>query len=231
MSAPVIVSPPDPEKIASVLQAKRAREAAQAWRVVQRRLMRGRGLSATHRVIACRVPSAAPPALETLSPVTREVTIVDVEDVICSVVERRGVTRAQVLAGSRISQITDARHEIWWRLHVEFGLSHSRIGRVFNRDHTTIVHGVKRWQARAEPRQRIDAFLARVLAENGCAPEALASGARGAQARRARRVAILALTETMGLSAADVGKVVGLSRDAVQQRLSRWRRAAGEGER
>ena len=233
MTAPVIVSPADPAKIAAVLQAKRAREAAKALRVVQRRLMHGRGLSATHRVIACRAPAEAPPAPDGLVPVTQEVTIVDVEDLICEVAARCGLTRAQVVAGSRVPEIVDARHEIWWRLHHEYGLSYSRIGRVFNRDHTTIRHGVDRWRTRirrAGPRSaiRIDAFLDAVLSESNCTREALASGARGAQARRARRVAIEALTDRIGLSAAEVGKVLGMTRDAVLQRLSCWRRADGE---
>lgn len=42
-----------------------------------------------------------------------------------------------------------ARHEAMWRIRRETRLSYPQIGRFFNRDHTTVINGVRRHEQRA----------------------------------------------------------------------------------
>lgn len=135
MTAPVIVSPADPAKIAAILRAKRAREVSEAVVRVRRRLTRGCSVVRAFRAISCR--KTGPDG----------VSIVDVEKVVAEVTARRGLAREAVLSRCRATELVLARHEIWWSLRMRYGLPFSVIGRVFKRDHTTILHGVRRWQA------------------------------------------------------------------------------------
>lgn len=147
--AAVSVSPSDPAVIAAVLRDKARREDLERLRAVQRRLLLRSDLAGGYRVISCRKLAAAAPrraaSADPLRLVAREVTIGDVEEIIREVATARHLTRAQVVSASRVSEIVDARHEVWWLLHSRLGLSVSRIGRVFGRDHTTVAHGLRRW--------------------------------------------------------------------------------------
>lgn len=53
-----------------------------------------------------------------------------------------GVRKSDILGTSRSRELVQARREIWKHLR-EQGWSYPRIGRAFNRDHTTILHGVR----------------------------------------------------------------------------------------
>lgn len=51
----------------------------------------------------------------------------------------------------RTKTIAAARHELWWRLRTdpELELSYDEIGRLFDRNHTSVLHGVRAHQRRA----------------------------------------------------------------------------------
>ena len=57
-----------------------------------------------------------------------------------------------VLAGSgRIARFVTARHELWYRMSNETGLSAAHIGRLTGGfDHTTVLSGMRRHQSRME---------------------------------------------------------------------------------
>jgi chromosomal replication initiation ATPase DnaA len=68
----------------------------------------------------------------------------DLLDAIDEVCRRRHVTRDDLCGRRRTRAATSARQEIWWLLrhHPELHFSFADIGRLFDRDHTTIMAGV-----------------------------------------------------------------------------------------
>lgn len=62
-------------------------------------------------------------------------------DFIC---ETYDVTRDTLIGRRRTRSIAEARHHLMWILRVVLGLSLPRIGSLLERDHTTIIHGVRK---------------------------------------------------------------------------------------
>jgi chromosomal replication initiation ATPase DnaA len=69
----------------------------------------------------------------------------DLLRVLDDVCRARHVTRAEVCGCRRTKAIVAARHEVWWRLrhHPELSFSYEEIGRLFGRDHTTVLAAVR----------------------------------------------------------------------------------------
>ena len=68
--------------------------------------------------------------------------LLDLVDHVCA---RRGVTRAELCGRRRTRSLARARHELWYLMieHPERYYSHSEIGRLFERNHTSIMSGVR----------------------------------------------------------------------------------------
>lgn len=65
------------------------------------------------------------------------------ERIALNVTKWHGVGIKDLRGPSRIPHIVAARHDWWSRLY-ESGLSYSEIARRCNRDHTSIMHGVRK---------------------------------------------------------------------------------------
>lgn len=50
--------------------------------------------------------------------------------------------------------VMNARHAMGWLLRERYGLSYPHMGRVLRRDHTTVMHSVKKFALALEARQR-----------------------------------------------------------------------------
>ena len=59
------------------------------------------------------------------------------------------VTAEQIVLKNRMKQPTQVRHAIQWGLR-EWGWSYPTIARLFSRDHTSVIHGVGRFQEALE---------------------------------------------------------------------------------
>lgn len=57
---------------------------------------------------------------------------------------KHGITVAEILSPRRDKRLNLVRQEIWYRLTRETTMSLPQIGRRFNRDHTSILHGVRK---------------------------------------------------------------------------------------
>lgn len=66
-----------------------------------------------------------------------------VERLVAEVAETHGVAVADILGRSRSAPFVAARHAVWARLRVNHGWSWPAIGREFDRDHTTVMYGVR----------------------------------------------------------------------------------------
>ena len=74
---------------------------------------------------------------------------VSVRDIIRSVEFRHGLTPGEIAGARRNTKVVRARHEAMWiakELHPH--LSYPVLGRIFNRDHTTVLHALRKYEAR-----------------------------------------------------------------------------------
>lgn len=57
----------------------------------------------------------------------------------------RHVTRDELCGRGRTKAVASARREVWWRLrhHPDLSFSYPELGRLFARDHATIIAGVR----------------------------------------------------------------------------------------
>lgn len=58
--------------------------------------------------------------------------------------DQHGADFDEVCGDRRFQPLVLIRQEIFYRIRVELGMSYPEIGKRFNRDHTTIMHGVRR---------------------------------------------------------------------------------------
>lgn len=61
---------------------------------------------------------------------------------------RYGVTFAMIRSQRRDKRVVFIRHKIMYRMYAETGLSMPQIGRLMHRDHTAVLHGIRRHMAR-----------------------------------------------------------------------------------
>ena len=64
------------------------------------------------------------------------------------VLNRHGLTMEQAFSRARADFVVDCRHEVWFALAAN-GYEYAQIGRMFKRDHTTIIHGVRKWRKKS----------------------------------------------------------------------------------
>ena len=63
--------------------------------------------------------------------------------IVCKSSISMGVSPRIVMGRSRERSVANVRHAIMHRLH-NYGLSACEIGRIMDRDHTTVLHGIQR---------------------------------------------------------------------------------------
>jgi len=73
-----------------------------------------------------------------------------IHSIVVDVAAKHKVTVPLIMGETRDKRVVAARHEVWWRVWRTSGLSYPRIGAMFHRDHTTILHGVKQYQKRVD---------------------------------------------------------------------------------
>lgn len=88
-------------------------------------------------------------------PVLCEVVVPDstaaiVRRIVQEVGEKHGLTREQLCGEGRAKHLAWARHEMFWRLRRETTWSLPRLGRALNRDHTSLLNGIRKHQARLD---------------------------------------------------------------------------------
>ena len=67
-----------------------------------------------------------------------------VGDIIRDVCVKNNITLAQLKGETRVSKVCQARWEAWSRIHEELGFSSRQIARRFNRDCSTVRHGLRK---------------------------------------------------------------------------------------
>jgi chromosomal replication initiation ATPase DnaA len=63
------------------------------------------------------------------------------------VCEKHGVAVSDIVSRRRTKDLVLPRHEIMWRIRHETPASLPQIGRLMRRDHTSVYHGIRKYEA------------------------------------------------------------------------------------
>lgn len=91
-------------------------------------------------------PPPLPPEPEPPPAEPERVPLSDTQRIIAEVAARHELTYEQLTGTSKKNPVVNARQEAMWELRTQHGKSFAFIARFFNRDHTTVLHGVRRWE-------------------------------------------------------------------------------------
>ena len=67
-----------------------------------------------------------------------------IADQVC---KKRGVPIELIRGDGRAKPVCAARHELCYRLYTETGMSLPQVGRFLSKDHSTVLHSVRRYKA------------------------------------------------------------------------------------
>jgi chromosomal replication initiator protein len=81
------------------------------------------------------------------------------DDVLDIVARYYGVLPADLMANRRPAELVSARQLAMWLCSKLLGWSSVRIGRALNRDHTTVLHGIRRIDDRLNGRNPNDVWV------------------------------------------------------------------------
>jgi chromosomal replication initiation ATPase DnaA len=70
------------------------------------------------------------------------------EEILYQILDVTGLTREQLLGRQKLNHIVEARHWLCWRLYRETTMSMIGVGKYLNRDHTSVLNGIKRHEER-----------------------------------------------------------------------------------
>lgn len=79
-----------------------------------------------------------------------------------AVARQHGLLPEELTGRSRARHIIPARQEAMWMVHRRAGLPLTATGDLFDRDHTTVLHGVRRVEQRIREDEQLASWLERV---------------------------------------------------------------------
>ena len=73
-----------------------------------------------------------------------------IRDIIAEVADEFKVFPSDIIAHKKKPKYVSARHKAMWRARQETDASYLKLARIFKRDHTTVIHGVRCWEAKQD---------------------------------------------------------------------------------
>jgi chromosomal replication initiation ATPase DnaA len=70
------------------------------------------------------------------------------EEILYQVLDETGLTKEQLLGRQKLNRIVEARHWLCWRLYRETTMSMTAVGNYLDRDHTSVLNGIRRHEKR-----------------------------------------------------------------------------------
>jgi chromosomal replication initiation ATPase DnaA len=70
-----------------------------------------------------------------------------IRDIIAEVADEFEMSPSDILDRKRKPKYVSARYKAMWRARQETDASYLKLARIFKRDHTTVIHGVRCWEA------------------------------------------------------------------------------------
>ena len=71
-----------------------------------------------------------------------------IRDIIAEVADEFLVFPSDITGHKRRPKFVAPRHKAMWRARTETNASYLKLARIFKRDHSTVIHGVKCWEAK-----------------------------------------------------------------------------------
>jgi chromosomal replication initiation ATPase DnaA len=124
--------------------AGRAHQASQARAASERN--KAAGMAKTERERRMATAAHRAEALHYSAPLTLRERVLAMVAEVCKA--RGGTSVEEVMGEGRRHQMVSVRHECFWRCRHELGISLAATGRLFNKDHTTILNGCRNHKAR-----------------------------------------------------------------------------------
>jgi hypothetical protein len=81
--------------------------------------------------------------------------------------DKNGLTIDTILSPQRTQKVAEARQQAMWMVARETSMSLAEIGRIFDRDHTTVIYAIQRENERTGESVRSDQKLVRKMARAG----------------------------------------------------------------
>lgn len=73
-----------------------------------------------------------------------------IRDIIAEVADEFKIFPSDIIAHKKKPKYVSARHKAMYRARTETDASYLKLARIFKRDHTTVIHGVRCWEARQD---------------------------------------------------------------------------------
>lgn len=73
-----------------------------------------------------------------------------------AIADKHGISVNDIMSIRRTGNLVAARYELYWNLKKETKWSLPQIGRFLERDHTTILHGIRRYEAMLKWQANVD---------------------------------------------------------------------------
>ena len=71
-----------------------------------------------------------------------------IKDIIAEVADEYLIFPSDITGHKRRPKFVAPRHKAMWRARTETNASYLKLARIFKRDHSTVIHGVKCWEAK-----------------------------------------------------------------------------------
>ena len=212
---------------AAPLAAGKADQASH-YAAVRARLLGARPVLRKYAMRAKSYAQAPLPVLPTAEESERYDPHVGWRVIVARVATWHGLTSKDILGDDRTRPVVAARHEAFFHVVVETGLTLPQIGKRFNRDHTTIMHGVRKQRARiksgaapkrdmiltgvregATVKERCHEVVKLVALKFGVSPAQVYGNQRREDLARARQEIFLMLYRDHSLNYSEIGQGVG----------------------
>lgn len=139
--APAVTERNSLGKCAAILPGATPTELGQIAALALRLLCEASGMQVVQSVCVNAL-KAMPARSSACTPRERLLAVVD------AVAASHGITRKDVLGPNQAGRYAHPRQEAYWIVRQETGLSYASLARLFGRDHTTIIHGIRAHEAR-----------------------------------------------------------------------------------
>ena len=65
-------------------------------------------------------------------------------EMVKKICDKINITYEEMKSSTRIQEVVSARQSIWYIFNKEYGMTFTSISKIFNKNHATIIHGVKK---------------------------------------------------------------------------------------
>lgn len=100
-------------------------------------------------------PPPPKPKLKPLTDFRQDHRVAHVESIIADVAHKYGVTVADIKSNARMRMVAWARQDAMFEVYRSVKISQTKLGRYFNREHTTVLHSLNKAEERFWIRQAI----------------------------------------------------------------------------